>query len=91
MKEKYEVNIECNNCNYIGTVSIPKGEVVPSTIKCPNCECETAHKLHNLPFINYPKPPKKFIIHSPENWLWTHETKTEKQMPYIDCMCMSNF
>ena len=73
---KYSIICKCDNCGYEGQVELNKGEEVPKTIQCPNCECFTAHKYnpkvikvdYNKPFMTEwipccPSPP--IIINPP--------------------------
>ena len=41
--DTYTIAVECSNCFKGGSVSIPKGTLVPQLCTCPNCGCETAH------------------------------------------------
>lgn len=36
----YDMQVQCSNCGYEGTIQIPKGYMV-YTQKCPNCTCKT--------------------------------------------------
>ncbi len=40
----YTVNIECANCDYIGTSELPKGQPFNEAVTCPNCGCKSAKK-----------------------------------------------
>lgn len=44
VKEKYEVNVECTNCNADGTIFVRKGRTINENLKlvrCNLCGCKT--------------------------------------------------
>lgn len=49
--ENYSVYVECDNCNFIGTIEIQKGFTV-ITAKCPNCNCKQLKKSTMTPLVN---------------------------------------
>lgn len=42
--DSYEVRVVCDNCDYEGMLSLPKGTPVASNMLCPNCGCNYANK-----------------------------------------------
>lgn len=42
--DTYTVNVECSNCDYVGTAELPKGKPFNEAIECPNCGCISARK-----------------------------------------------
>jgi len=80
MSNTYSINITCSNCDYAGSVDIPKGTPVSSSIKCPNCECDTARKNPEKVPLTYRHP--KIIPMSPD--IWSVKTnRNEWDIPYI--------
>lgn len=55
----YTIHVQCDNCDFYGEVSLPKGTPAAHSIECPNCGCKTAHKpsVKHIPLPRLPYPP----------------------------------
>ena len=42
-EDKYEINVQCNNCDFKGNIEVKKGTKIEDE-KCPNCGCQTITK-----------------------------------------------
>lgn len=51
--KRYTIHITCSNCDYVGTIEVPKGTLATDLRECPNCGCKTATKKNKV------KPPSK--------------------------------
>jgi DNA-directed RNA polymerase subunit RPC12/RpoP len=51
MKEEYQVNLTCMNCEHVYVVGIEKGKTVADVITvmpCPNCGCKQLVKVRSI-------------------------------------------
>src|SRR5688572_17798023 len=65
--DKYEVEVECSNCDHVGTVSIKRGTPVPNPTECPNCGCKSAYKKQKKVTFPY-MPHNPFYPYPTERW-----------------------
>lgn len=84
MSNTYTVEIVCDNCDFVGEKTLPKGTAASHSMECPYCGCKTAHKQTNKTvaptYPRFPKPPK------PLPWVdddWTRPSPPIEKMPYV--------
>jgi len=55
MSGTYNVNIQCDNCDFEGQTTLPRGTPVSHSMTCPNCGCKSAHK-QTTKIVPFPRP-----------------------------------
>jgi len=89
----YTLHVTCDNCDFYGEVTLPKGTAAGHSIECPNCGCKTARKPSKTVqpiYPIYPPLPKPLppIFPEEDHQRWTNKPEWRydpNSLPKITC------